>query len=798
MTSFYVFTLLLYSIGIGLAGFHVGATPVYLTFEDSGSHANTINSDTSGLHPRLSIFERNTASCDVSVDSKSKDKFFAYGKRKDVELLYLRIVFLNESNEPLFGSDITSVYDPLGWVWTDSEQGIAILSLPYDHKILSCTTLSRETRRLAFHIVSRPPDCFGKQSPERQFDYLVNLLSKTAAGLSENSSVCHRFVEKQAKDTKVIYQSMTPTGLPRIRYKCCQASGPNRDCAMKITSPNKALSFILTILWLVSCVAAFLTPLLITYLPRGMHDNPAGPTEADGGDDARNEDNSGTAEETRLEPIVALGEAPVRKPDQDEYINLNSSTPLGHLLEANWCLCVCPNFCPRLSRFLLFFILMPIVLIITLITYSIVVKHEITLQKSTGIKTDFIQMCLNPDPFMVSRIVGYIFSCMLLCIPLSLSAVVDESVLLVGNLQVEDSCCIICAALQRPPKKELTGHQLLYDNMLAHLKFLFSLRFWKVLFSLSALPSRWLLHFFLYGKGMSLAQPWKIGETTAYCVGHLSCLGFISTFFWILISPFWLIAFLCIACFIFFLMSPIGYFFSCICFVPLVFLVQKLGNNIFTWIVFLLCLSINTLSALFLLEMITFTWVFILKLLGFTLMGLVVGIDYYIPYIVYTVAVFFYIENFWRKLNDKYLKLKVLLFDECVKQHTILLEKQGKAEGQEIVIKHNKTELPMIPKQLYQIVCKEHMPFWKTVSSSLFNLLIIIFFLSFAFASIMAFGKWAKLPSLTEAIVTAFLSTLPKLLRYQGKHAGKSTVKEKKLLYSLEVNVAQFARQLKG
>lgn len=800
MVLFYIYILLL--TWCGLARFNV-ATTLVLAQNTSEALGNNFTSGHQRQHSNRLTSTRNSSPCTITIEQSSKDRFFAYGKNKDVKLLYLGLVFLNESNEPSFDGDTSRLYDPLEWVWTDSEQGRALLSLPYDYKILSCLTLSRDTRRIPLHILSKPHDCFGGQSPEWKLDILMGLLSRTANGLSVNSSVCHRFVEDEVKDSKVIYET-TVTGLPRIRYKCCLANSPNHDCAIKIT-PNRALSLMLTMLWLVSCLATFFTPLLINYLPTSSIQASDVPNEGENSQMEMHGYNGHPDGEIENENIssnevdvigLAREESPRRKSDQ-EYITLNSSTPLGNVFEASRCLSSCPGLCPRLSRFLFFFVLMPLVLVTALVTYSFAAKHEVTLQRKAGIKTDFIQMCLNPDPLLTSRIAAYIFSCLLLCIPIHLAAVVDESVLLVSSLQARESCCVVCAALQQYPNRELFGHQLLYDNMLRHLRFLFSIQFWKVLFAISALPSRWLLYFFVHMKGMPSAHFWYMDEMSSYCIGGFSWLGVINTFMWILISPFWVIAFFCIACFILFMMIPIGYFYACICFVPLVFLVQTLGNNIFTWIVFFACFSLNLLSALFLVEMITFSWVFIFKLVGFTLMGLAVGIDHYIPYIVYAIAVVFYIQNFWGTLNDKYLKLKVLLFDECLKQHSVLLEEQDSSQALQLVIKDSKTELPMIPKELYVTVCRDHMPLRKILSSSLFNLFMILLFLSFVFASVMAFGKWADLPSLTEASLTAFLSLLPKLLRYQGKHTGKSMLKEKQLLHKLEVNVAHFVRKLR-
>lgn len=415
--------------------------------------------------------------CSFIVDSKSKDKFLTYGKQKDIEVVHLRITFPNETNKPSFGEGISRIYDPLGWSWSASQQGNAILTLPYDYEILSSSTLSTETRYMPFRIGSSPPNCFAKLNPKQQFDELVKLLLRTTKDLSTNSSVCYRFV----------YQTKSPAGLPRIRYKCCRTSGSNLDCTTTI-NPHWALSFILTTLWLASCIAAVFTPLLIKYLPNGKTET--NDTSSEGGQDDEMESSPSPVEMVTPNYVVSSGEidleleGPPRmsKPNQNDYITLNSSTPLEDLLEANYrCLFVCASLRPRLFRFLLFFILIAIVLIVSLPTYSFVVEHEVTLQQEAGIKTDFIQMCLNADTFLVCCIASYIFSCILLCIPLNLAAVIDESVLLVGAVQAQEgSCCVVCTALHCFPSEQLSGHRLLYDNMQRHLKFLFHFRFWKV------------------------------------------------------------------------------------------------------------------------------------------------------------------------------------------------------------------------------------------------------------------------------------------------------------------------------
>ena len=247
----------------------------------------------------------------------------------------------------------------------------------------------------------------------------------------------------------------------------------------------------------------------------------------------------------------------------------------------------------------------------------------------------------------------------------------------------------------------------------------FNFLFWKLLFAFSSFPSKWLFHLFCKSERLPVTTIWQPEE--------------------IILFPLWLVAFFTIASVIICLMIPIGHFLACVCFVPLVFLTKKFGNSACTWLCFLVCFSINTLSALFLIEMTTFSWNFVLKLISFTLMGLVVGIDYYIPFLVYVLALFYYFQSVAWNMNDKYLKLKVLLFEECEKQQ----EKQQKElNGLPILfIKSKKTKIPMIPKNLYKIVCQKYMPLKKTITSSLFTLVLIISFLTFAFVSVHQVGQ---------------------------------------------------------
>ena len=734
----------------------------------------------------------NKQTCDLSIETSNKQKFIARATERNVELLYLQLVFSNESDSLTFG-DISTIYDPLQWVWTKSDQGKAILSLPYDYYILSSTTLARETRRTQLSVITKPAGCLGRQYGHHQLKLIRTILTETASAVSSNSIVCHRFVEFTTRTSvKIIYQTTFATGLPIIQYRCCPVHDPDSGCSV-VVEPNTALSFILRVTWIVSCVVAFFTPLLIKYLP----------------DDSsqRLSDTSGT-ENSSLYELNSPGscinhaskteELPAESSElnEAEYIHFDTTTPLTTLLLSKTCslLCLRKKIHSRVNRFLLFCIVIPAILIVALVSYSIILEVEVDLQKQAKIKTDFIQMCLSPDSFMICRTVAYIVSCLILCVPISISDDVDESLILIGDLQNENSCCYICTAMKRKSNREMTGVYLLYENMLQHLKYLFNFQFWKLLFAFSSFPSKWLFHLFWKGERLPVTTIWQPEETAAnQNHDRLSCWKVICVLLWIILFPLWLVAFFIIASVIICLMIPIGYFLACVCFVPLVFLTKKFGNSACTWLCFLVCFSINTLSALFLIEMTTFSWNFVLKLISFTLMGLVVGIDYYIPFLVYVLALFYYFQSVAWNMNDKYLKLKVLLFEECEKQQ----EKQQKElNGLPILfIKSKKTKIPMIPKNLYKIVCQKYMPLKKTITSSLFTLVLIISFLTFAFVSVIAFGKWAKVPSLTEAIITALISTLPKMLRNSGKHAGWSLFKEKKRLYSLESIVSEFARE---
>lgn len=737
----------------------------------------------------------NKPTCDLSIEASSKQNFITRATEKNIELLYVRLVFLNESVKSTFDKlDISAIYDPHRWVWTKSEQGKALLSLSYDYYILSLTTLARETGSTELSVITKPAGCFGRQYGHHQLKFVTNILMDTASVVSSNSLICHRFVQfTTGTGVKIIYQTTFATGLPIIQYRCCPVYNSDSGCSMVIV-PNTALSFILRAIWIVACVAAFFTPLLIRYLPDDSTEKIFDIEnsllyELDSPGSYINH-TSNTMELPTESGVVNQAEL-----NEGDYIHFNATTPLTNLLLSKTCslLCLRKKLHPRVSRFLLFSIVIPAILIVALVSYSIVLKLEVELQKEAEIKTDFVQMCLNPDNFLIGRIVAYIVSCLILCIPNSISDDVDESLILIGDLQNENSCCYICTAMKRKPDREVTGVNLLYENMLQHLKYLFTFQFWKLLLSFSSFPSRWLLHLFSKGERLPITIIWQPEETAANQNDGFSCCDKVMcVLLWMVLSPLWLIAFFIVASVIICLMIPIGYFLACVCFVPLVFLTKKFGNSVCTWLCFLICFSVNILSALFLIEMMTFSWNFVLKLVSFTLMGLVVGINYYMPFLVYILALFYYFQNVAWNMNDKYLKLKVMLFEECEKQ-------QKELDGVPVLfIKSKKTEMPMIPKNLYEIVCQKYMPLKKTISSSLFSLVVIICFLTFAFVSIIAFGKWAKVPSFTEAIITALISTLPKMLRNSGKHAGWSLFKEKNRLYSVELVVSRFARENKN
>ena len=125
-------------------------------------------------------------------------------------------------------------------------------------------------------------------------------------------------------------------------------------------------------------------------------------------------------------------------------------------------------------------------------------------------------MCLNPDTFLVCQMVAYVVSCLMLSLPGNISDVVDESLILIGDLQNESSCCFICTAMTHTPSEEVTGVQLLCKNMWRHLKYLFTFNFWKLLYSASSfLYNRWLPHFFRTGEMLPIAGIWQTEQAGA-------------------------------------------------------------------------------------------------------------------------------------------------------------------------------------------------------------------------------------------------------------------------------------------
>ena len=576
-----------------------------------------------------------------------------------------------------------------------------------------------------------------------------------------------------------MYQSTYST---LIRYRCCPVYNPDSGCSVVIV-PNTALSLILMAIWFVSCVFVFITPLLITYLP-----NDSTKTRPyDSGSVLRNKFD---VPESHIDDVPKPEEEPTEanvlnraEINEDDYMNFDTSTPRTALLlsEAHMLLA---KLNQRVLRFLFFSILLPAVLIFSLLSYSLLLKHEVVLQKQAEIKTDFVQMCLNPDIFLVCQMVAYVVSCLMLSLPGNISDVVDESLILIGDLQDESSCCFICTAMKHTPSEEVTGVRELYENMWRHLNYLFTSNFWKLLYSASSFPSRWLLHFCKKGEMLLIAGIWQPEPASANHDDGFSCSEVIGVSLWLLLSPLWFTAFLIVACVIICFMIPVGYFLACICFTPLVLLTQKFGNSIHTWLCFPVCFCINILSALFFIQMMTFSWHFVLKMVSFTFIGLIVGISSYKSAIVPFLGLCYYVKSSIWDLNDKYILLKVLLFDEC--------EKQQKKHGDAILFIEDKK---MIPKELYEIVCNRHIPLNKTISSSILQLIKSIAILTFGFVSVVAVGNLANLRSITEAIIALVITTLPKIVHY--KHAGWSIFKEKKRLYSIEEIVSQYARKHK-
>ena len=122
-----------------------------------------------------------------------------------LNLIQFNLYFVNYATSPLKGKNSLN---PHKWVRTASGQGLILLSLPFNHDLLSLKTLSLGTTKLGIDLIDEPKDCMKNATEEEQLysiQYvLIRDFHKELVEFKWKEGVCQKVLKIHDKMAKFV------------------------------------------------------------------------------------------------------------------------------------------------------------------------------------------------------------------------------------------------------------------------------------------------------------------------------------------------------------------------------------------------------------------------------------------------------------------------------------------------------------------------------------------------------------------------------------------------------------------
>ncbi len=172
------------------------------------------------------------------------------------------------------------------------------------------------------------------------------------------------------------------------------------------------------------------------------------------------------------------------------------------------------------------------------------------------------------------------------------------------------------------------------------------------------------------------------------------------------------------------------------------------------------------------------------------LLGLFLNLTYFIPYFAFFSVLIFYCCNFWKTMEEKYVVLKRLIYEEC---RDIQRVNNGCIPN-----RHPKREekvLPVVSKELYDKIREKLLPY----HTNLFYFALKIFW-AFAFAfgilKLIEMLNEFNVTGVVQVLTTASLGVMPHIFNMVGLKASeeKKKAREEKLKLNVKYMVEDLLR----
>ena len=715
----------------------------------------------------------NVKKCSLVIDASEGDKFKELIFHEDALAIFVFVTVGNatvaeQKSREFEGGEAkneSSLQVKQKWAWLRNKRGRFLATLPYDFDILSLTTLQREAFSLSLSISAKPWDCYSNLSTNCLDSLIASTIIESLAGAKGN--VCVRAVEiKESGDVK------------DGGYRCCERKNNSVVCDKSIEN-NQWIQVVIRFLWAASIGFGLFAPLLFKYLPKELKKGPRIRPKA-----TLTRNNSEIAEgEVSSVELVSLSTRPLLFALDGGMLDvLRTKTESVFFSRSSRCLFVILLSClPPLQGFI----------------YAYLKKAEVGIStgKLLGVGDAFITLMEKNGKFALSA--AYCFCILLICIAIAIPRTLSDFARRLSGRRDEHSFLgfkkpdeIICSSDKR-------GFQLLYENMVFHLNCLLVWKFWKFVFLVVTYPLQNICGINVFDEDIDSSFNTEPVDAEKTCD---LCSNICKTILLLLVFPIWAVtvtsAFLLyiipvtyVAFRVWKMLFRIEIESQCCQNIPSFVKITSFPILYILFIVFCICVE----GSYFMLGVtLTFNIMFLGSVIGFTTMGLLFYIEFYLPYIVLGLWVVVYMLRATNKYYAQFKNLKTLVFEECEKfdeetrteasiresfsgpittdRRSASMSSLRRCKSINFLVTVDDYGIPSIPLDIFLASSHQLMPFKRIMLAKFLKVIALASYLVVIFLFVMSLQECQATSAAVQGLALLFLGGVPLLaLQSQGQ-----------------------------
>ena len=656
------------------------------------------------------------------------------------------------------------------WAWLRNQRGRFLATLPYDFDILSLTTLTRETFSVDLNITSTPVECYANLSSDCLFNLIAETIVDNLTG--RVGSVCMRKVNLKDCDK-----------LKGGGYKCCERKSNSSFICDEEIKDNIWVKIAIWLLWASSIVFGLFAPLLFKYLPKGFK---RGPKLRSRAVFSRTESEMSDSGASVLDMMALNSRQVLFALDGGIMDVLREQTESVFLSR----LCRC-----------LFVILLSSLPLLQGFIYVCVKKEEVGIStgKLLGVGDAFITMIESGKRFALG--LAYCFCIALICIAIAIPRTLPDFARRLSGRKDERTFLGFIKPEGLVASSDQRGFQLMYENMVFHLNCLLKVKFWKFVFLIVTYPLQKLCGLDVFEEDADFGSN---ADTSENGSGNELCSKICTGVLLVLFFPLWAVL---ITTAILLYIFPVSYVAfriwkmlfrievqsPCCERIPSFIKITSFPILYVMFIIFCICVEASyfTLAVAF-----TFNIMFLGGVTGFTIMGLLVYIDVYLPYIVLGVWIAIYSIRGVNKYYAQFTKLKTTVFEECENydnitkaeanirdtfrgpiagdRRTTSISSLSRSKSENFLVSVDEYGVPSIPLDIFLASSHQLMPFKRIFLAKLLKVIALGSYLVVLFLFVMSLTEYNAAGTVVQALAVFLLGGLPLFAFQNSNHTSQA------------------------